>query len=89
MWLFLSFSLFFDNYFQQSVIYYPEFPKFVIVKVKNALDEEEVQKCIKTFSESMLCKTVWFECDANCGRIIMSIGRSGINISSEKVDVFL
>ena len=62
--------------------------KFVTVKVKNALDEEEAQKCAKTISESMLCKTAWFGCDANWGRIIMSIGMSGINFSPEKVDVF-
>jgi glutamate N-acetyltransferase / amino-acid N-acetyltransferase len=62
--------------------------KFVTVEVKNARNEEEAQKCAKTISESMLCKTAWFGCDANWGRIIMSIGMSGITFEPEKVDVF-
>jgi glutamate N-acetyltransferase / amino-acid N-acetyltransferase len=62
--------------------------KFVTVKVKNAINEEDAQKCAKTISESMLCKTAWFGCDANWGRIIMAIGMSGITFTPEKVDVF-
>jgi glutamate N-acetyltransferase / amino-acid N-acetyltransferase len=62
--------------------------KFVTVKIKNAKSETEAKQCAKTISDSLLCKTAWFGCDANWGRLIMAIGASGIDFVPEKVNVF-
>jgi glutamate N-acetyltransferase / amino-acid N-acetyltransferase len=62
--------------------------KFVTVKIKNAASETDAKKCAKAIGESLLCKTAWFGCDANWGRIIMALGASGVDFIPEKVDVF-
>jgi glutamate N-acetyltransferase/amino-acid N-acetyltransferase len=62
--------------------------KFVTVKVINAVSLEDAELSAKAISNSLLCKTAWFGCDPNWGRIIAAAGYSGANLNPEKVSLF-
>ncbi|MCF7792340.1 MAG: bifunctional glutamate N-acetyltransferase/amino-acid acetyltransferase ArgJ [Victivallales bacterium] len=62
--------------------------KFVTLNITNASSVSEAEKCAKAIANSLLCKTAWFGCDGNWGRIVMAIGMSGINFNPEKVDIY-
>lgn len=62
--------------------------KFVTVKVEKAPSEKDALKCAKTIANSLLCKTAWFGCDPNWGRILAAAGRSGVSFDPDKVDLY-
>lgn len=59
--------------------------KFVTIEVNNAASLEDARKCAEAISNSLLCKTAWFGCDPNWGRVIAAIGYSGAVFVPEKV----
>lgn len=63
--------------------------KLVEVVVKNAKNREEAEKTARAVAESPLVKTAVFANDANWGRIMMAIGKSGAEFDPYKVDVML
>ena len=62
--------------------------KFVTVKVEKAASEKDALKCAKTIANSLLCKTAWFGCDPNWGRILAAAGRAGASFNPDKVDLY-
>ena len=61
--------------------------KFVTVQVKNANSEKDAKLASRAIAESLLCKTAWFGCDPNWGRILAAAGYSGADFDSEKVNL--
>lgn len=61
--------------------------KFVSVEVSGAATRLEAKMCARTIANSLLCKTAWFGCDPNWGRILAAAGRSGANFSPENVSL--
>jgi glutamate N-acetyltransferase/amino-acid N-acetyltransferase len=63
--------------------------KFVEFIVINALTENNARKVVRTMSDSNLIKTALFGRDPNWGRILAAVGRSGVDIDPDKVDIFI
>ncbi len=63
--------------------------KLIEYHVKNAPDEEQARKMVRTISNSALVKTAIFGRDPNWGRILAAAGRSGVNFDPDKVDLYL
>lgn len=61
--------------------------KFITLRVKNAQTRDEARKAADTVAESKLVKTAFFGEDANWGRIIGALGRSGARFDPNKVDI--
>ena len=61
--------------------------KFVSVEVSGAANDQEAEYCARTIANSMLCKTAWFGCDPNWGRVLAAAGRSGAAFSPENVSL--
>ncbi len=59
--------------------------KFVTVDVKGAATAADARLCAEAVCNSLLCKTAWFGCDPNWGRIIAAIGYSGADFKPENV----
>ena len=62
--------------------------KFVTVYVENAKDEDSAKKLAESIGNSLLCKTAWFGCDPNWGRLVAALGYSGIDFDPELVNVY-
>lgn len=63
--------------------------KFIEYNVLNAKTEDEARKVAKTIANSNLVRTAMFGRDPNWGRIIAAVGRSGVPIDSDKIDIYL
>lgn len=63
--------------------------KFVEYKVTNARSEKDARKIAKTIANSNLVRTALFGRDPNWGRIIAAVGRSGVDIDADKIDIYL
>ena len=63
--------------------------KLVEVVVKGAKNREDAEKAARAVAESPLVKTAVFANDANWGRIMMAIGKSGAEFDPYQVDVWL
>ena len=61
--------------------------KLVTIKVINASSEADAEQAARTIANSALVKTAFFGEDANWGRIIAALGRSGIEFDQNKVDI--
>ena len=61
--------------------------KLVTIKVINAGSPEDAEQAARTIANSALVKTAFFGEDANWGRIIAALGRSGIAFDQYKVDI--
>jgi glutamate N-acetyltransferase/amino-acid N-acetyltransferase len=62
--------------------------KLVEIVVKGAKTKAEAHKIADTVANSPLFKTALFGEDANWGRILAAVGRSGITVDPEKIDIF-
>jgi glutamate N-acetyltransferase/amino-acid N-acetyltransferase len=62
--------------------------KLVTIKVEGARSEEEADAAARTIANSPLVKTAFFGQDANWGRIIAALGRSGVDFAQNRVDIF-
>ncbi len=63
--------------------------KLVEVVVKRANNRDDAEKAARAVAESPLVKTAVFANDANWGRIMMAIGKSGAAFDPYQVDVWL
>lgn len=57
--------------------------KFISVEVTGAANDADARLCAKAIANSMLCKTAWFGCDPNWGRVLAAAGYSGAKFSPE------
>lgn len=62
--------------------------KFVTVNVKNAATDEEAAKCAFAVANSPLVKTMFYGEDPNWGRLIATVGASGVKCVEEKIDMW-
>ncbi len=61
--------------------------KLVTVRVRGAASEQQARQAAQTVANSPLVKTAFFGEDANWGRIIAAVGRSGAAFDSERVTI--
>lgn len=61
--------------------------KLVEIRVIGAASDEDAEKMAATVAHSSLVKTAFFGEDANWGRIIAALGRSGAALSPDGVDI--
>jgi len=61
--------------------------KFISVEVGGAACDADAKKCAKAIANSLLCKTAWFGCDPNWGRVLAAAGYSGAVFSPESVSL--
>ena len=61
--------------------------KLVTIKVINAQNEMKAEQAARTIANSSLVKTAFFGEDANWGRIIAALGRSGVEFDQNSVDI--
>ncbi len=61
--------------------------KLVTIRVEGARSEDEAELAARTIANSALVKTAFFGEDANWGRIIAALGRSGIDFDPDKVSI--
>ena len=59
----------------------------VRLRIEGAKSEKEADQIAKTIAHSPLVKTAWAGADPNWGRILAAVGRSGIEVDPEKVDI--
>jgi glutamate N-acetyltransferase / amino-acid N-acetyltransferase len=62
--------------------------KFVTLQIESARTREEAKTLAMTVALSPLVKTALFGQDANWGRILAAMGRSGVPFDPEKVDIY-
>jgi glutamate N-acetyltransferase/amino-acid N-acetyltransferase len=61
--------------------------KTITVRVCGARENEEAERLARTIANSSLVKTAFFGEDANWGRIIAAMGRSGVRFNPDRVDI--
>lgn len=61
--------------------------KFVAVEVKGAANDHDARICARAIANSMLCKTAWFGCDPNWGRVLAAAGYSGAKFDPDLVNM--
>jgi glutamate N-acetyltransferase/amino-acid N-acetyltransferase len=61
--------------------------KCITIRVCGAREDEEAEKIARTVANSSLVKTAFFGEDANWGRIIAAMGRSGVRFNPDVVDI--
>jgi len=62
--------------------------KLVTINVKNAESDAEAKKCAFAVANSPLVKTMFYGEDPNWGRLIASVGASGVKAVEEKIDMY-
>ncbi|RUM40229.1 MAG: ornithine acetyltransferase [Desulfocapsa sp.] len=61
--------------------------KCITIRVCGARTEKDAELMARTVANSPLVKTAFFGEDANWGRILMAMGRSGVRFDPENIDV--
>ncbi|MDA8418563.1 MAG: bifunctional glutamate N-acetyltransferase/amino-acid acetyltransferase ArgJ [Desulfobacteraceae bacterium] len=61
--------------------------KLATIQVEGAQSQAEAEQAARTVANSPLVKTAFFGQDANWGRIIAALGRSGVEFEQDKVDI--
>ncbi|MHB1184012.1 MAG: bifunctional glutamate N-acetyltransferase/amino-acid acetyltransferase ArgJ [Desulfobulbia bacterium] len=61
--------------------------KLVTIRVRGAASDPEADQAARTVANSNLVKTAFFGEDANWGRIIAALGRSGAQFDQQQVDI--
>ena len=62
--------------------------KFVDIQVDGAADNAAAKQLAEAVANSLLCKTAWFGCDPNWGRIVAALGYAHVPFDPDKVDIF-
>jgi glutamate N-acetyltransferase/amino-acid N-acetyltransferase len=60
----------------------------VRLQITQAKSVDEARTIARSIANSPLVKTAWAGCDPNWGRILSSVGKSGVNIDPAKVNIF-
>ncbi len=63
--------------------------KFVAIQINGAASDKEAHDAANTVATSPLVKTAFFGSDANWGRILAAVGRSGAQVVSHKAALFV
>jgi glutamate N-acetyltransferase / amino-acid N-acetyltransferase len=63
--------------------------KLVTVEVRGARTAGEAERVARQIANSPLVKTAFFGCDPNFGRIAMAIGKAGVPIALDRLEVAL
>jgi len=61
--------------------------KFITIRVCGAKENSDAEQIARTVANSNLVKTAFFGEDANWGRILGAMGRSGVRFNPERVDI--
>jgi glutamate N-acetyltransferase/amino-acid N-acetyltransferase len=61
--------------------------KTITIRVCGAKEEDQAEKIARTVATSSLVKTAFFGEDANWGRIMAAMGRSGVKFSPDRTDI--
>jgi glutamate N-acetyltransferase/amino-acid N-acetyltransferase len=62
--------------------------KLVEIVVRNSVSDTDARKIADTVAHSPLVKTAFFGEDANWGRIAGAVGRAGVQLDPDKIDVY-
>jgi glutamate N-acetyltransferase/amino-acid N-acetyltransferase len=63
--------------------------KLAEIRVEGARVESEADRVARTIAESLLVKTALHGGDPNWGRILAAVGRAGVDLDIDKVDIWL
>lgn len=63
--------------------------KFITLDVINAVSHEDACTIAYTVAHSPLVKTALFASDPNWGRILAAVGRSGVSMDLDRIEIFL
>ena len=61
----------------------------VHLRVEGARTEAEAERVARAIANSPLVKTAWAGADPNWGRILAAVGRSGVAVNPNRVDIYL
>lgn len=61
--------------------------KTITIRVCGAKENQDAERIARTVAHSNLVKTAFFGEDANWGRIMAAMGRSGVSLSAERIDI--
>jgi len=61
----------------------------VRLRIEGARNSEQARQIARTIATSALVKTAWAGSDPNWGRILAAIGRSGVKITPERINIYL
>ena len=62
--------------------------KFVEVKITNAKNYDDAKKLAEAVANSLLCKTAWFGCDPNWGRVVAALGYAKVDFNPDLVNIY-
>ena len=62
--------------------------KFVDIRVDGAANDNAAKQLAEAVANSLLCKTAWFGCDPNWGRIVAALGYAHVPFDPDKVDIY-
>ena len=62
--------------------------KLVSIRVKRASNQDDARQVAYTVANSPLVKTALFGEDANWGRIMAAVGRAGVRINPDTIDIY-
>jgi glutamate N-acetyltransferase/amino-acid N-acetyltransferase len=63
--------------------------KLVRLLVKGAASADDAERAVRTVANSSLVKTAFYGADANWGRIMGALGRSGVRMEEGKVAIWV
>jgi len=63
--------------------------KFITLDIVNAKTEQDARDVAYTIAHSPLVKTALFASDPNWGRILAAVGRSGVDMDINKIEIYL
>ena len=63
--------------------------KLVTVEVRGARSAADADRVARQIANSPLVKTAFFGCDPNFGRILMAVGKAGVAIDLDRIEVAL
>jgi glutamate N-acetyltransferase/amino-acid N-acetyltransferase len=61
----------------------------VSVRVEGAATDKAADVIARTIAQSLLVKTAWAGADPNWGRVLAAVGRSGVEIDPNAIDVYI
>lgn len=63
--------------------------KFISIQVNGGVDDEDAHRAANTLAISPLCKTAFYGNDANWGRFVAALGRSGAQVDQRQCDIYI
>jgi glutamate N-acetyltransferase/amino-acid N-acetyltransferase len=61
--------------------------KLVTIEVRGARQPRDAERVAREIANSPLVKTAFFGCDPNFGRIAMAVGKAGVEIDTDRLEV--